>query len=254
MKNSYEICNANWNKDFGERIVEEYEYVKQVYLEAESEDEKEKKLLNQINEIVNNEKYINSEEFKKDLKQNKIFKFNNDADFVIRRLIFSIKKENTICIKNCVIQFFLKEENETFNNLNNFTNKAQIGKINIKFGEYKWHDEIRNNCVETVKELLNLDIKESVLEDFFKEKNVVYSKEIKLDQIHNLKEVSKKFPHIQGILLLLIVPNNLGIAVITKAITDISSFLGAKENTDLLYEIKIEENCKEATIKSIVAV
>ena len=124
----------------------------------------------------------------------------------------------------------------------------------MKFSEFKWFDEDRKNFIETIQELLELGCKEDVLEEFFKDRVIAYSKEIGIAEISTLIKDIKIIgnPEIKGIILLFIAPEDVTLGTVTKAVEDVNFYIGAKEYTDLMYEIKIDKNCKKTKIKTIV--
>ena len=245
--------NPKWSKKFAKEMLENYNLVKQVCLDKKGISEKEQELIKNIEKILDNEKIENYKELNKKMNDFQIFKYNESADFIIRRGRFSFEEKTTI--RNCLILFLFKEDNEFLKSLEKeFTNYAEYGKIKMKFSEFKWFDEDRKNFIETIQELLELGCKEDVLEEFFKDRVIAYSKEIGIAEISTLIKDIKIIgnPEIKGIILLFIAPEDVTLGTVTKAVEDVNFYIGAKEYTDLMYEIKIDKNCKKTKIKTIV--
>ena len=248
----YDI-RPKWSKRFEKEMLEKYNIAKQVYLFKEGKSEKEQELINNIEKILDDEKIESYKELNKKIDDFKIFKYNDSVDFVIRRGTFSFEEKTTIV--NCVIIFLFKENNEFLVDLKEFTNHIEYGKIKMKFSEFEWFDEDRKNCVEIVKELLEIGLKEDTLADFFKDRVIEYSGEIEIDKINTLRTAIKEGnTQIKGILLLFIATEDISLGTATKAVEDVNFYLGARGYTDLMYEIKIDKDCKKTKIKTIVVV
>lgn len=265
MDKSYlKYCTgARWTKEFGEEI-QKYKYVRQVYLDSENESDnlKEQNTIRLIQERLYNDGIKDEEGMNKILEENRIFKFDKDIKFNIKRISYKIIEEK-IKIIDCAIIFLFNEKNEFFNFLEDFTNRAKVGNIELNLPLVKRNFRTRKNCKEIVKELLenNLEkkIDESDLVNFFKDKDVVYSEEISLNEIRSLKDATKDGyafynPFIKGILMFFINSENMSVDLISKTMKDASFYVGAKSNTDSLYAMKIDKNYKEPKIKVILTI
>lgn len=254
---------GKWSKELEEKILK-YKFVRQVYLDYENEIEniEEQNIIQKIQKLLDKEGIHNEEKMNELLQKNKLIEFNKDAKFNIRRIYYRFKEEK-IKIINCVVVFLFQEENEFFTALEDFTGIAKVGNLNLKFSLIKKNFITRKNCKETVKELLegNLEknLNEVELAEFFKDKTVVYSEEIKCNEIRTLKDAMKEeyslaVPFVKGILMVFINEKDLDIDSISKIIKDANFYVGAKSDTACLYAVKIDENYKEPKIKVILTI
>ena len=114
-KNYLKYCTgARWTKELGEEI-QKYKYVRQVYLDREngSENLEEQNTNKAIQEILDKEGIRDDKEMDKILEVNKIFEFDKDIKFTIRRISYKIK-DKKINIIDCAIMFLFQEESEWY--------------------------------------------------------------------------------------------------------------------------------------------
>lgn len=136
MENSY---NVKWSKEFEEKMLKDYKYAKKVYMEANSEN----KILNKIQDIINQEKINNNDDFIKMIDEYKIFKFDEKIDFVIKSVNFKMENDNGIVIEDCAIIFLSKVDD-----LNNFKSDTSSPKLSTKLQVYD--KELINSIVEKI--------------------------------------------------------------------------------------------------------
>lgn len=253
------INYAKYSREL-EKEIKKYKYVRDVFLESENLNEQN--IIEKIQDILDNEKIKDENEMNKVLEKNKIFEFEENITFNIRRITCEFKNEK-INIINCEITFLFKEVNELFYFLEDYTGIEKVGNIELRFPLVKGHFKTRKNCKEIVKELLNgklhKNIDENELVEFFKDKEVIYSEEIKFDEIRTLKDVTKhkyflKSTLIKGVLMFFVNPENMNVDEMYKIMKDINFYIFAKSDTNSLYAEKIDQNYKESKVKVILTI
>ena len=255
----YECEPEIWCKKFDKEMIEKpnNNKIKQIYLYKEGKNKKERELIRNIEKILNDKKIKNYEELNKIINELELFKYKENVEFYFKKIKFSF--EEKITIKECVIVVILfyfienneaKIDNEFLEYIKEFTNEFEYGKIKMKFPEFKCFDEDRKNCIATIDELLELGTKEDVLKEFFKDRVVEYCKEIEIDKINTLRKAVKGGnPEVKGIILLFIAPEDITLRTVTKAVEDVNFYVGAKGYTDIMYEVKLDKDCKSTKIK-----
>ena len=248
---------SKWNKEL-EKEITKYQYAKKVFLDSENNFIEEKEIIKEIQEILKKEKVSDKKELDSFLTQNKILKYNNEVDFIIRKIICYFDK--SIIISNCVVIFLFNEKNNFFETLSNLANKVTDNGINFEFSSYKNKNATINETIQIVNEISNLGIDKRELNNFFEGVKILYSGEIKLNEIRKLREFSKyentKFiiPTIKGIILLLVSQEELDVNIVSTIVKDASFYVGGKSNTNIICKTKIDKDYNEPKVKVILTI
>ena len=236
-----------WNKKFGDEITEKYKYAKKIYFDSEFADSKEQDVISKIENILDNEKIETSSEFDEFLMKNIILKFDEITDFTIRKIGYYFEN-GKIKIMNCCVIFLFNANGAFQDFLNEFTNKAVVNNIEMKFPEVKRKDPLREKCVDILNEILKnqntLKLDNNELIHFFNESTVIYGDKLKFDEINTLKNAGEtpfRYPNIKGILLNFVVKDSTGIQKLTDMANDINFYVGAKNNTNTIYCITLND-------------
>ena len=249
--------DAKWSKEL-EKEITKYQYAKKVFLDSEKNSNKEKEIIKEIQKILKQEKIFNEKDFDSFLSQNKILKYNDEVDFIVRKVNCCFKE--SIIISNCVVIFLFNEKNDFFEILGNLENNVTVDGINLEFSSYRSKNTTIDETIQIVNELSNLGIDKSELNNFFEGFKILYRGEIKIDEIRKLRECSKyentKFivPTIKGILLLVVSQEELDINAVSTIVKDASFYVGGKSNTNIIYKTKIDKSCDEPKIKVILTI
>ena len=248
---------AKWCEEL-EKEITKYKYAKKVFLDSENNSNEEKQIIKEIQEILKQEGIFVEKDINSFLTQNKILKYNNEVNFTIRKINYYF--EESIIISNCVVIFLFNEKNEFFKTLSNLENKVTTNGINLEFSPYKSENTTITETIQIVNELSKLGIDKSELKNFFEGFKILYSGEIKIDEIRKLREFSKyentKFiiPTIKGILLLLVSKEEFDVDTVSTIVKDAIFYVGGKSNTNIIYKTKIDKDFNEPKAKVILTI
>lgn len=144
---------------------------------------------------------------------------------------------------------------------NNFSTELKWSKeINLELSPYKNHNTTINETIQIVNDLFELGTDKSELKNFFEGFKILYSGEIKLNEIRKIRDFSKYentqliIPTIKGILLLFVSNGEIDINTISDAVKDASFYAGGKSDTNIIYMTKIDKSYDEPKVKVILTI
>lgn len=248
---------TKWGKEL-EKEITKYKYAKKVFLDSENNSNKEKQIIKEIQKILKQEGIFDETDINNLLTQNKVLKYNNEVNFIIRKINYYF--EESIIISNCVIIFLFNEKNEFFKTLSNLENNVTTNGINLEFSSYKSENTSITETIHIVNELSELGIDKNELKNFFEGFKILYSGEIKIDEIRKLREFSKyentKFiiPTIRGILLLLVSKEEFDVDTVSTIVKDAIFYVGGKSDTNIICKTKIDKDSNEPKAKVILTI